>query len=283
MKLPVYIAEKLLLLMQGNSIPSSAVKHAIIEDMVSEGIIERRGRIQKTILLSNRNALHIYLQSKFSINDLIQYIQTYQQVTVSRSQLVSVSSDSKLKAVRTFKGFLINSYLSLNVNINGIETTLSPAEGIFHFISDYEQFFIPEDITVVGIENPENFREISKQRHLFEGIKPLFVCRYPQNQNKDLMKWLKSIPNPYLHFGDFDLAGIGIYLCEYKRHLTNKASFFVPDNIEATIVKYGNRTRYNSQKEIFDLSSIKEERLLALINIIHKHKKGLDQEVFIDM
>lgn len=98
-----------------------------------------------------------------------------------------------------------------------------------------------------------------------------------------MLKWLLSIPNLYLHFGDLDLAGIGIYLNEYKRHLDNRASFFVPDNIEATIVKYGNRTRYNSQKEIFDLSSIKEERLLALINIIHKHKKGLDQEVFIKL
>lgn len=283
MKLPVHIAEKLLLLMQGDSIPSSAAKHAIIDDLVNEGIIERRGRIQKTLLLSNRNALHIYLQSKFSINDLIQYVQTLQQVIVSRSQLVSASSDSKLKAIRTFKGFLINCYSSVSISINGVKTTLSPSEGIFQFIYDYEQFSIPPDITIVGIENPENFREISKQRHLFESIKPLFVSRYPQNQNKDMLKWLLSIPNLYLHFGDFDLAGIGIYLNEYKRHLDNRASFFVPDSIEATIVKYGNRTRYNSQKEIFDLSSIKEERLLALINIIHKHKKGLDQEVFIDM
>ena len=39
---------------------------------------------------------------------------------------------------------------------------------------------------------------------------------------------MKSIPNNYLHFGDFDLAGIGIYVNEYKCHLSNKSSFYIP-------------------------------------------------------
>lgn len=282
MKLPVHIAERLLQLVQGDTIPSSAAKHAIIEDLIAEGIIERRGRIQKTLFVSNKNAFQIYIQSKYSINDLAQYIQTIKQTDVSRSQLVSASSDSKLKVIRSFKGFLINSYFPLRVNINGAEVTLNPTDGIFHFIYDYEQFSIPTDITIVGIENPENFREISKQRYLFEDLTPLFISRYPQNQSKDMLKWLLSISNKYLHFGDFDLAGIGIYLNEYKKYLADRATFLVPDNIEETIARFGNRSRYNNQKENFDISSLKEKKLLALIEIIHKYKKGLDQEVFIE-
>lgn len=281
MKLPVHIAERLLQLLQGYTVPSSAAKHAIIEDLIVEGIIERRGRIQKTLLISNKNAFQIYLQSKYSINDLAQYIQTIKQTDVSRSQLVAASSDSKLKAIRTFKGFLVNSYLPLKASINGAEITLNPTDGIFQFIYDYEQFIIPSDVAVVGIENPENFREISKQRYLFEDLNPLFVSRYPQNQSKDLLKWLQSISNNYLHFGDFDLAGIGIYLNEYKKYLADRAMFFVPYNIEEPIAIYGNRSRYNNQKENFDISSLKEKKLLALIEIIHKYKKGLDQEFFI--
>jgi hypothetical protein len=281
MKLPVHIAEKLLQLLQGDTVPSSAAKHATIEELIAEGIIERRGRIQRTLFTSNKNAFQIYLQSKYSINDLAQYIQTIKQTDVSRSQLVAASSDSKLKAIRTFKGFLVNSYLPLKASINGAEITLNPTDGIFQFIYDYEQFSIPSDVTVVGIENPENFREISKQRYLFEDLTPLFVSRYPQNQSKDMLKWLLSISNNYLHFGDFDLAGIGIYLNEYKKYLADRATFLVPDNIEETIARYGNRSRYNNQKENFDISSLKEKKLLALIEIIHKYKKGLDQEVFI--
>lgn len=281
MKLPVHIAERLLQLLQGYTVPSSAAKHAIIEDLIVEGIIERRGRIQKTLLISNKNAFQIYLQSKYSINDLAQYIQMIKQTDVSRSQLVAASSDSKLKAIRTFKGFLVNSYLPLKASINGAEITLNPTDGIFQFIYDYEHFIIPSDVTVVGIENPENFREISKQRYIFEDLNPLFVSRYPQNQSKDLLKWLLSISNNYLHFGDFDLAGIGIYLNEYKKYVGDRATFFVPNNIEEPIARYGNRSRYNNQKENFDISSLKEKKLLALIEIIHKYKKGLDQEVFI--
>lgn len=281
MKLPVHIAEKLLQLLHGDTVPSSAAKHAIIEDLIAEGIIERRGRIQKTLFISNKNVFQIYLQSKYSIFDLAQYIQMIKQPNVSRSQLVAASSDSKLKAIRTFKGFLVNSFLPLKASINGAEVTLNSTDGIFHFIYDYEHFIIPSDVTVVGIENPENFREIGKQRYLFEDLNPLFVSRYPQNQSKDLLKWLLPISNNYLHFGDFDLAGIGIYLNEYKKYLADRASFLIPDNIEETIARYGNRSRYNNQKENFDISSLKEKKLLTLIEIIHKYKKGLDQEVFI--
>lgn len=281
MKLPVHIAEKLLQLLQGDTVPSSAAKHAIIEDLIADGIIERRGRIQKTLFITNKNACQIYLQSKYSINDLVQYIQTIKQTDVSRSQLVAASSDSKLKEIRTFKGFLVNSYLPLKTSINGAEITLNPTDGIFQFIYDYERFIIPSEVTVVGIENPENFREVSKQRNLFEDLTPLFVSRYPQNQSRDLLKWLLSISNNYLHFGDFDLAGIGIYLNEYKKYLADRATFFIPDNIEEIIARYGNRSRYNNQKENIDISSLKEKELLRLIEIIHKYKKGLDQEVFI--
>lgn len=281
MKLPVHIAEKLLQLLQGDTVPSSAAKHAIIEDLIADGIIERRGRIQKTLFITNKNACQIYLQSKYSINDLVQYIQTIKQTDVSRSQLVAASSDSKLKAIRTFKGFLVNSYLPLKTSINGAEITLNPTDGIFQFIYDYERFIIPSEVTVIGIENPENFREVSKQRNLFEDLTPLFVSRYPQNQSRDLLKWLLSISNNYLHFGDFDLAGIGIYLNEYKKYLADRATFFIPDNIEEIIARYGNRSRYNNQKENIDISSLKEKELLRLIEIIHKYKKGLDQEVFI--
>src|SRR5690606_25840989 len=132
------------------------------------------------------------------------------------------------------------------------------------------------------IENPENFRYIEKQKRLFSHMKPFFVSRYPQNQSSDLMKWLQSIPNPYLHFGDFDFAGIGIYLNEYKKHLKGKASFFVPDEIEPLVIKYGNRKAYNVQKQTFNPNSITEEKLIKLIITIHKHRKGLEQEVLIE-
>jgi hypothetical protein len=281
MKIPVHIAEKLLQLSQGEKIPSSAAKYALIDELVSERIIERNGRIQKTLQITNNHSLFQYLQNKHGINDLKKYIEVSQKENVQRNELVEVSSDSKLKQVRTFKGFLINSYVPIQATLDTKATTLNFTDGIFKFIYDFENFVPEGNVTIVGIENPENFRFIDKQKHYFKNIKPLFVSRYPQNQSKDLIKWLKSIPNNYLHFGDFDFAGIGIYLNEFEKHISDKATFFVPDDIDSLISENGSKERYNQQKINFDTQTIQEERLLQLIKTIHKHKKGLDQEILI--
>lgn len=281
MKIPVHIAEKLLQLLQGESIPSSLAKHSLIDDLVLEGIIERKGRIQKSLLLFDNKALHTYLQNNCSINNLQQYIQISKQENVLRSDLVAASADSKLKVVRTFKGFLVNCYSPIQVILNGNKITLNPVDGTFQFIYDFEKFILSSDITIVGIENPENFRHIDKQKYLFNDIKPLFVSRYPQNQSKDLIKWLQSIPNNYLHFGDFDFAGIGIYLNEFKKHLADRTTFFVPENIDKLIADFGNKKRYDEQKINFEVTLIREGKILQLIETIHKYRKGLDQEILI--
>ncbi|MCL2073002.1 MAG: hypothetical protein FWH18_03710 [Marinilabiliaceae bacterium] len=281
MKLPIHIAEKLLILMQGKTLPASSVKHAIIEEMIAERIIERKGRIQKKLSALNTNTLSIYLHNKFSVNNLERYIQTLQKRNLSRAEAIKISSDSKLMNIRTFKGFLINCYNQIQVSVNEKQFVLNPVEGTFQFIYDFENFIIPKDITIVGIENPENFRQIEKQKYLFKNITPLFISRYPQSQKKDLLKWLQSIPNTYLHFGDFDFAGIAIYLNEYKKHLGDKATLFIPENIDYLFENYGNKNLYDNQKIKFDTKNISEIAILKLIKTIHKHKKGLEQEIFV--
>ena len=280
-KIPLHIAEKILLLQQGAIISASSAKHAVIDEFVDENIIQRTGRVQKSLSVLNNDRLKVYLQNKFGINDLDKYIETLKRSDFKRTDLTEVSSNSKLKKVRTFKGFLVNSYSPIQAVINGNSFLINPEIGTFTFVSDFDSFEIPSDITVVGIENPENFRYIEKQKYLFENIKPLFVCRYPQNQHKDLIKWLQTIPNPYLHFGDFDFAGIGIYLNEFKKHLGNRASFFIPSNTEELLARYGNRALYDNQKSNFSIEEIEEIKLNQLITMIHEYKRGLEQEVFI--
>jgi hypothetical protein len=282
MKISIHIAEKLLQLSQGEVIPSSMAKHPLIEELVTERIIERTGRIQKKLTLLDKKPLFLYLQNKLGINDLKKYIEVYQKENILRNELVDISSNSKLKQVRTFKGFLVSSYIPIQVTLNGKSITLNFNNGTFQFIYDFEKFIPEENVTIVGIENPENFRYIEKQKYLFKDIQPLFVSRYPQNQSKDLVKWLQSIPNNYLHFGDFDFAGIGIYLNEFKKHLDEKATFLVPEKIEQLISHYGNRNLYNEQKVNFKTELIKEENLLKLIGVILKYRKGLEQELLIN-
>jgi len=281
MKITKRIAEILQNLIEGNSIPASSAKQDVFEELISEGILHRKGKIKKSIQLIDKKGLVTYLKNQHQIKDLEKYVELLEDENTKRSELVRIAGDSKVKNVRTFKGFLVNSYIPIHSTLNNTPFVINPKEGAFDFIYDFENFIPNRDITIVGIENSENFRLVKSQEYLFKEINPLFVSRYPQNQSKDLIKWLQSIPNHYIHFGDFDFSGIGIYLNEYKKHLNEKSSFFIPENIDKLIGKFGNRERYNIQKENFDSSKIEESELLALIQSIHKHRKGLDQEYFI--
>lgn len=284
MKIPISIAEKLILLCKGEKFPASKIRHSVINEMLDNGILKKQiqGRSKTLIYCSEQQLVNDFLKNHYGIYDLQNYIDTLQDTEISRSDLIAASSDSKQKSVRTFKGFLVNCYTPISATLNEKQIVLNPTEGAFQFIYDFEKFTIPDDITIVGIENPENFRYIEKQKYLFENIKPLFVSRYPQNQSKDLLKWLQTIPNNYLHFGDFDFAGIGIYLNEYKKHLGNKAHFFTPEYIEFLLDNYGNRALYDKQKINFEQQVMEEENLTNLIALLHKYKKGLEQEIFIN-
>ena len=256
----------------------------------------------------------------------------------TRAQLVEAFGDSKIRAIRSCPGFPVNVYRPLSVELGPADQSgkrprilLGPVEGAFTFISDWQNFRIPADVLVVGVENMENFRKVSRQKHLFEGYGKgssgrgfeagevagevalretqtgfgvgfgsggdgcdgrgapiLFVSRYPQSG--DLVAWLKSIPNRYLHFGDFDLAGISIFLTEFRIPIDGtpdsggRTEFFIPDGIEELLEK-GSPERYQDQVERFQtllerLLSLAphDTQLRRLVSLIHTHRRGYDQE-----
>jgi hypothetical protein len=280
MKLPVSIAEKLIAMQNGEKIPFSKVKHTVVKAMLENGILKKQiqGRSKALVYLTNRDGFSAYLKNHFGIDSLENYVEVLQRTDLSRADAVEISSNSKLKSIRTFKGFLVNCFQPIECILNRKPLTIQPQEGAFTFIYDFENFFPTGSITIVGIENPSNFRHIQKQTKLFGDIHPLFVSRYPQS--KDLVRWLRTIPNRYLHFGDFDFAGLNIYINEFKKHLQDKASFYLPTDIEEKLSSNGNRDNYNNQTIQFDRNEIKEENILTLLGLIEKHKKGLEQEIY---
>jgi mutator protein MutT len=159
---------------------------------------------------------------------------------------------------------------------------VNPVEGSFLFITDWTAFSIPEDVVVVGVENMENFRMIRQQRTFFESEigkhRFLFVSRYPQST--DLRSWLQSIPNRYVHFGDFDLAGIHIFMKEFHQYLGERSSFFIPSDIENRLQK-GSRERYDSQLSRFGNLKSDDKDIQSVIDLINKHHRCYDQEGYI--
>ena len=284
MKITSSLIDKLIRLRSGESLPSSALRGEWVEELLSDGVlISRSYGSRSCIIAASPKTLE---QSLMHINERLGHLDKMKETLdaeVTRSEQAAETGNSKLVTARSCPGFPVNSYEPIICCLNGKELVVNPQEGTFLFISDWRSFVLPEDVTVVNIENMENFRLIRQQQALFSsalaGRRLLFVSRYPQSS--DLRTWLQTIPNLYVHFGDFDLAGINIFLTEFQKHLGTRASFLIPQDIEQRI-KHGSAERYNDQYPKFCHLTSNIPSLQQLIDMLHKYHRCYDQEGYIE-
>ena len=196
----------------------------------------------------------------------------------SRGQLVDKTGDSKSMTVRTFSGFLLDSIDPVQICNDGNPVTIKHSSGISYYIQNPKALSIPENVVVVGIENAENVCRLNEQAYLFEAMQCIFVSRYPQNAS--LYRWLEDIPNRYIHFGDFDLAGINIYQTEFYNRLGKRASMLVPSDIEQRIMN-GNTELFDKQYAKFKSIKIIDSRVQPLYDLIMKYHRCYEQEGYI--
>ena len=90
-----------------------------------------------------------------------------QETEATRSEQASDTGNSKLVTSRSCPGLPVNSYEPITCSLNGKQLVVNPQEGTFLFITDWQSFTIPTDVTIVNIENMENFRFIRQQKALF--------------------------------------------------------------------------------------------------------------------
>ncbi|MBR5374439.1 MAG: hypothetical protein IK131_07195 [Paludibacteraceae bacterium] len=267
-------------LLQGESLAWSALNAEIRKTLIEEELIVIKSqRSRKTLYTPSPDGLRVFLEQHFEELRSFDWNKEELPFSETRADLATMSGNSKTKEIRSCPGFMVNSYTPIPAQIGNNKLTISPEEGTMLFIADWERFFIPDDVLVIGIENMENFRHVRKQKHLFPNKSILFVSRYPQS--KDLIKWLIRIPNQYLHFGDFDLAGMHIFESEFYKHIQERASFFEPDDIESRIQK-GSVERYNEQYNKFRNYNPLDKRLQPLYNLIQKYHRCYDQEGYIN-
>ena len=282
MKKTAALIGKLIRLANGEALPVSSLKGDWFEQMQADDILVAVTHgSRKGLRVADTSSFRNYLASQYNIRDLEQTFELLSNGDVDRASQVVVTGDSKFLSHRTFTGFLVNSYQPIDAVLDGKPLTILPLDGTFMFIADYQHFCIPGDVVIVGVENAENFRHIARQKYLFKEYgKVLFVSRYPQSQSKDLLQWLLSTPNKYVHFGDLDLAGVAIYQNEFYRHLGERASLLMPEDYEERI-SMGNLDLYNSQLPQYGKLKIEDKRVSKLISTIHRHHRGYEQEGFI--
>jgi hypothetical protein len=268
--------------MEGKSIASSTLRKDFAETLLAEGLLTvqthgSRRAFRAIDAIALKNFLQTHYEELRTVGD--RNLDFYE----TRSEQAVETGNSKLVTVRSCPGFPVNSYEPIICSLSGNDFVINPPEGSFVFIDNWQHFTIPEDVVVMGIENMENFRMIRHQRKLFESVLGdvplLFVSRYPQSQ--DLRNWLIGIPNKYVHFGDFDLAGIHIFLTEFYKYLGNRSEFLVPSDIEQRLAK-GSPVRYNKQYGKYCALRTDIQYLQLLIDLINKYHRGYDQEGYID-
>lgn len=286
MKITASLIDKLIRLRNGESIPASQLRGEWVDELQREGVIVGTSHGSRRILFAPQSGAFVQALSAFDerLSDLDLIRDTLLAKDVSRSAQALFTGNSKLVAVRSCPGFPVNAYEPIRCMLNGSKMTVNPVEGSFLFVTDWQSFAIPKDVVVVGIENMENFRMIRQQRALFErtigSVRLLFVSRYPQSS--DLRSWLQSIPNRYIHFGDFDLAGIHIFLTEFHAYLGERSSFFIPADIGQRLAN-GSLERYNAQYLKFNNLTTHIPGLQDLIDKINMYHRCYDQEGYISI
>lgn len=277
------ISRSIQALIAGEQVAGSKLNRKLCDELLAEGLllVEIHGS-RKSYRARDVGALKKFLTDR---NE--KYRMLGVNVSDSRASMATDTGNSKLIMVRSCPGFPVNSYEPIGCFLDGKPFMVNPQEGSLLFIADWRAFTIPKDVVVMGIENMENFRMIRKQRVFFEEYlqahnlpnKVLFVSRYPQST--DLRKWLCTIPNHYLHFGDFDLAGISIFLSEFRQYLEiERSSYLIPADIEYRL-KSGSGRRYDEQLLHFMNLKSENSELQHLIDMIHHYRKGYDQEGYI--
>lgn len=284
MKITTSLIDKLIRLRMGETLPYSAIRSEWVEELLRDGVlISRSHGSRRSIMASSPQDLEQslkYIDERLGNLDKMKDLLSSE---ASRSEQATETGNSKLVSVRSCPGFPVNSYEPITCCLNGRQIIINPEEGSFVFIADWQSFSVPKDVLVVNIENMENFRLVRQQQALFSSVFPgkqiLFVSRYPQSS--DLRSWLQTVSNQYVHFGDFDLAGINIFLTEFHKYLGERAVFLIPQDIEGRL-QHGSSERYNTQYQRFKNLSSDIPSLQRLINMINKYHRCYDQEGYIE-
>lgn len=266
-------------LLNGEEVAESIMRGPVFEELIADGhfIRIRKGSGRGSYKVKNREYLIKALRQKWQIEDLEGYMDFLDKENKSRIDVQKFLGGTKETGTKTFKGFLVNTLSPLPYCINGKQDVFHPCKGIFVHVYDYETFRIPPEVTVMYVENFTVFANIDRYVHLFGEGRYLFVSRLQSSSSFD--EWIKSIPNKYVHFGDFDLPGISIYLGFYNE-IGERASFLIPEDIESRIASHGNsKLFYKHEKDTrYRNMKVSDPRVQPVVDLIHKYRMEYEQE-----
>lgn len=209
-------------------------------------------------------------RKKVIVND--QFFEVYKDIEKledinTRAELIKSNTHTKRVKISPQDGL----YVSGNCTINDIQLPLFENSALF--LKELPK--ISEDIILIGVENYENLIYFVNSLNLFKSKQILFVYR-----NKAMLELFRTLPNKKIYFGDFDLAGIDIYLHQIKPLNTN-IEFVIPKDLDILIKDFGDNHLYKKQLSKYKNLKSDDPKIQTIIDTIHKYQKGLEQEYFV--
>ena len=270
----------------------------VIKELEKTGAISVLGK-PKIIFLNSEEAVINYLKksNKFIADDIKTLKETIIELKngniVSKTDIAKHFETTKDKNSKSFYGIHINVLNPVNVykpQQNGKKEifTLNPISNGSYFFFYKNIIEIPDDTIVVGVENPEVLFELhlyNKKYFNFNSEKAVFIL-IKDNLTKYFYKWISNYNGKYIHWGDYDIAGIAIFLYEIYPKLKRKdlAEIFIPEWVYKAIPEIGNNKHYNTHMRKFDINKLLEllpkkyTNAKKLLGTIQKYKKSLEQE-----
>lgn len=244
--------------------------------------IELQGKPQG-IYLKDINTLFAVLKSNgYNINCIedIDYFIEDKVGPKSRDEVAERFSDTKRIESKSFNGLMVSVFDKIEVTLNSVRQYIYPVEGTGLFIHYSTKLELNNDIVLVGVENPQVVWFISRYRHLFNQDKQYIFLSLSEFKTSYQYEWLESFSGDYIHFGDFDLAGISIYLTRIVPRLKNSKShsFLIPENIYEIIKTKNYKKDYSNQTKYLKLDAKDDDNLQKLIDFIKYNKITLEQE-----
>jgi len=266
------------LLIEGSITFGKFVNKEIITQLKSNGAIKIDGTPKRKIvhLLKSENIFLFLKNSSYNINsleDIESFVEEVIETQAPRDTIQKWRTNGKRDKSESLKGLYVSSLTDTTIRVDDKEFIVLPTNGVGYFLFHTQKIEVSPETIIVGVENYQVIWFAQKYQQFFDK-NVLFVYTSPY-----MFKWIEDLENEYIHFGDYDLAGINIYLNTIVPRLKKckKHSMFIPENIEYLIKEHGDEELYEQQTRYKNLV-VNDREISTLKNIICKYKKSLEQE-----
>lgn len=273
---------QLFALSEGERVTEGKVKPYMkqLKPLFDEKIIGLKNvsKTRNILVLKSKERLDVYMLKHYGIKNIKGYIEVSQKSDKTRTDVLGESTDDKSIKTNPQTGLFLKANVNILYNDKELPLSLIMNDGIvFHLDTPGYLPFPDREVTIVGVENYETLAKIKSQIEIFGEGKFLFIFI-----NSFMLQWIKGLQNDYIHYGDFDYAGISIYKDKVVPKLRGKHSFYIPDNIEALMDKSDSKN-YFKQVDSYKKENLKgvSAYLDKLIELIYDRKITVQQELIV--